>query len=148
MTITELHDSPGAKTCEACQGNIQTNDTDDTASDHPFAAWFADNPPKFGRGPERPNELRPMLSGQELVDWLALSRVRTGGVVRCRDEYLEGGQRMPCYLVPELLFDVLLRAGLLQLDQPDPAGLTRLSLTDAGRARYEELCELAARRSC
>ena len=89
--------------------------------------------------PER-CELPPVLTAQELIDWMALSRVHGGGVVRYREEYLDGGAPMPRYLLPELLFDVLLRVGLLTLDQPDQLRLETVSLTDAGQARYNELC--------
>jgi len=41
---------------------------------------------------------------------------RCGGPLQ-RD-YLDGGAPMPRYLTPELLFDVLLRIGLLTLGQP------------------------------
>lgn len=40
-------------------------------------------------------ELPPMLTAQELADWIALSRVHTGAVVRHRGEYLDGGAPMP-----------------------------------------------------
>ncbi|MBV8541795.1 MAG: hypothetical protein JO063_04545 [Pseudonocardiales bacterium] len=80
-----------------------------------------------------------MLSGTELVDWMALSRVHAGQVTRHQGRYLDGGQPMPGYLVPELLFDALPRAGLLTLARPDDDGLARLALTDAGRVRYQEL---------
>lgn len=48
---------------------------------------------------------------------------------------------MPRYLLPELLFDVLVRVGLLTVGQPDQLGLEMISLTEAGQARYEQLCE-------
>ena len=59
-----------------------------------------------------------MLSAQELVDWMALSRVHAGGLVHYHGEYLDSGALMSRYLIPELLFDVLVRVGLLKL-QPD-----------------------------
>jgi hypothetical protein len=66
--------------------------------------------------------------------------VHAGAVVRYREEYLDGGQPMPRYLLPDLLFDVLARVGLLTLDQSDQLGLEMISLTEAGRSRYDELC--------
>ena len=82
-----------------------------------------------------------MLTAQELVDWVALSRVHAGAVVRCRGEYLDGGGPMPRYLIPELLFDVLVHVGLLSIGQPDPLGLETVSLTEVGQACYDELCK-------
>jgi hypothetical protein len=81
-----------------------------------------------------------MLTAQELVDWIALSRVHAGAVVRYRGVYLDGGAPLPRSLLPELLFDVLVRVGLLTVDPPDPLGPEALSLTEAGQARYEQLC--------
>jgi hypothetical protein len=43
------------------------------------------------------------------------------------------------YLLPELLFDVLIRVGLLTLTQPDPLELETITLTKAGQSRYEQL---------
>ena len=86
-------------------------------------------------------ELPPMLTAQELVDWMALSRVHAGGLVHYHGEYLDSGALMSRYLIPELLFDVLVRVGLLTVDPPDQLGLETLSLTEAGQARYEQLCE-------
>lgn len=84
--------------------------------------------------------LSPMLSVGELVDWMALSRVHAGAVVRCGEDYLDEGALLSRYLLPELLFDVLVRVGLLAVGECDQLGQEKLSLTEAGRARYDELC--------
>jgi hypothetical protein len=48
---------------------------------------------------------------------------------------------MPRYLLPELLFDVLVRFGLLSISEADALGLETISLTEVGQARYEQLCK-------
>lgn len=80
-----------------------------------------------------------MWSGQELVDWMALSRVHNGAVVRSRGDYLDGGAPIPRYLLPELLYDVLLRVGLITLGRLDHLGRETVSLTEAGQTRHEQL---------
>ena len=108
----------------------------------PLVRADVDNPPRFARH----GELPPMLSAQELVDWMALSRVHAGGVVRSQGDYLDGAAPMPRSLIPEVLFDVLVRVGLLSIGEPDPLGLETVSLTEAGQARYDELCRFKRQR--
>lgn len=103
-TMAAVHDQLPARRCPPCELNFYAD---------------VDNPPKFSRH----GELPPMLTAEELVDWVALSRVHAGAVVRYRGEYLDGGQPMPQYLIPELLFDVLVRVGLLSIGAPDQLGL-------------------------
>lgn len=85
-----------------------------------------------------------MLSGTELVDWMALSRVHTGRVTRCRGEYLDAGHRIPGHLAPGLLFDTPPRAGLITLAPPEEDAL---ALTGAGRARHQRLRTLRGDRT-
>ncbi len=61
-------------------------------------------------------------------------------------DYLDGAAPMPRSLLPELLFDVLVRVGLLSIGEPDPLGLETVSLTEAGQARYDELCRFKRQR--
>lgn len=71
--------------------------------------------------------------------WLALRRVRRGGVIRLHDRYCEGGLPLGVLLVE--LLDELREHGMLAVADPDPAdGLARVHLTDAGQAHYRELC--------
>ncbi len=85
----------------------------------------------------------PTLTADELVDWVALSRVIIGRVVRDpRGAVFDDGQPMPGYLLPELLFDSLERLGYVAFAAPDPLGLSTASLTDAGLARYTRLAHL------
>ncbi len=88
-----------------------------------------------------------MLNGTQLADWMALSRVHAGAVTHRRKQYLDGGQPMPGYLVPGLLFDALLLVGLLTLAPPDEDDQAALSLTDTGHARYEKLRKLRSGRA-
>jgi len=81
------------------------------------------------------------LTGPDHVDWVALRRVSKGSVVKYREAYLDSGRPLPVFLLPELLFDALVADGLLALTQPDADGLARVSLTEAGRARYAQLCQ-------
>jgi hypothetical protein len=81
-----------------------------------------------------------MVTGEELVNWIALSRVHTGAVVRYHGDYLDGGAPIPHYLLPRLHFDALARVGLISLSQPDHLGRETLSLTEADQARYSALC--------
>ncbi|MGQ0776397.1 MAG: hypothetical protein ACT4NY_18555 [Pseudonocardiales bacterium] len=78
------------------------------------------------------------LTGPELLDWIALRRVREGGVAMLDAHYLEHGREVPCYL-PET-FRRLAGAELTELLDPDyPGGPCRVVLTSHGRARYQEL---------
>lgn len=85
----------------------------------------------------------PMLTADELVDWVALSRVIIGRVVRnLRGAVFDDGHPIPGYLQPELLFDSLEQVGYVAFAAPDPLGLSTASLTDDGLARYTHLVQL------
>ncbi|MGH3833943.1 MAG: hypothetical protein ACRDRS_26470, partial [Pseudonocardiaceae bacterium] len=121
MMVTPLREAPFGTPCRACALGERP------AGDAP------------GPGREGLTEAPGALTGAELVDWMALSRVRGGAVTEFRGGYLDGGRLVPGYLVPGLLFDALLRVGLLRLESPDAVGVARLSMTDTGRARFEDL---------
>jgi hypothetical protein len=73
------------------------------------------------------------------LSWLALRRVRRGGVSKLGDRYLDGGQPLGV-LLAELLA-MLQEQGLLDVADPSPAdGLARVSCTEAGQAHYRSLC--------
>lgn len=88
---------------------------------------------------------RPM-SGRgttpELTEWIALRRVRRGGVAMVADCYLDHGRPMPSYLTGPL--NDLAGAGLLAFSDADPAigGLRRIVVTDTGYAQYVALCRV------
>jgi hypothetical protein len=81
-----------------------------------------------------------MLTGEELINWIALSRVHTGAVVRYHGGLPRRRSPIPHYLLPGLHIDALARVGLVSLGQPDHLGRETLSLTEAGQARYGALC--------
>ncbi|MGH3825661.1 MAG: hypothetical protein ACRDQX_00595 [Pseudonocardiaceae bacterium] len=72
-----VHTQPPAWRCPSC--------------DLIFEADVVNSPPRFARHHPLPR----MLSGTELVDWMALSRVHAGRVTQCHGEYLDAGQPMP-----------------------------------------------------
>lgn len=79
------------------------------------------------------------LTGPDLFAWIALRRVHGGRVTQLGGDYFDGGCPVPCFL-PEVL-DELITAGLVALTGPDPmaAGTHRVTITDAGYARYADL---------
>ncbi|MGH3912303.1 MAG: hypothetical protein ACRDTC_02655 [Pseudonocardiaceae bacterium] len=85
------------------------------------------------------------LTGTELLDCIALRRVRGGGVALHGSGHLDQGRRMPCYL-PDV-FRRLAEMELTELLSPDySAGPRRVVLTPRGQVRYRELT--AKRDSC
>lgn len=73
------------------------------------------------------------------LSWLALRRVRRGGVAKLGARYLEGGHPLGI-LLAELLDDLLNR-GLLVVSEPNQEdGLARVHVTEAGLAHYRTLC--------
>lgn len=73
------------------------------------------------------------------LSWLALRRVRRGGVARLGDRYLEDGQPLGVLLAEHLA--ELLDQGLVEVADPSPAdGLARVGVTEAGQAYYRRLC--------
>ena len=65
--MATVHDQPPARPCSPCDLISRAD---------------VDNPPRFARQ----GALLPMLTAQELVDWVALSRVHGGAVVRYRGQ--------------------------------------------------------------
>jgi hypothetical protein len=113
-----------------------------TTSTHPGMPTLLDSS-LFERGLAPLPPTPPMLTAGELVDWVALSRVIIGRVVRDpRGTVFDDGQPMPGYLLPELLFDSLEQVGYVAFAAPDPLGLSTASLTDAGLAHYTHLAQL------
>ncbi|MGQ0776900.1 MAG: hypothetical protein ACT4NY_21195 [Pseudonocardiales bacterium] len=78
-----------------------------------------------------------LLTGTELLDWIALRRAHEGGVALHGPEYLHWGLKVPCYL-PEV--DRLIETELAELLDPDcSGGPHRVVLTSRGYGRYREL---------
>ncbi|MGH3915979.1 MAG: hypothetical protein ACRDTC_21610 [Pseudonocardiaceae bacterium] len=81
------------------------------------------------------------LTGPELLDWLALRRVRRGGVAMLGSHYLDQGRKVPCFLPTAL--HRLADTGLTELLDPDhPGGVRRIVISPDGRVRYQELSAL------
>ncbi|MGH3937110.1 MAG: hypothetical protein ACRDTG_00515 [Pseudonocardiaceae bacterium] len=79
-----------------------------------------------------------LLTGFDLLEWIALRRVYEGGVALDGSQYLHWGQKVPCYL-PEV-FDRLVEAELIEPINPGCAsGLRRVVPTFRGHDRYQEL---------
>lgn len=96
--------------------------------------------PAAGRAVTRPT-CRPLpLPAAELAEWLALRRVRGGGVARCGSWWLDVGRPVPGYLNAPL--DDMLRVGLVVLVEVPAWCLSRAVLTVDGSARYHTLCEM------
>ena len=73
-------------------------------------------------------------------EWLALGRVHGEGVAKSAGVYFDYGRPTPAHLAG--VFDRLIWTGLASVADGDPLwGLRRLSLTDAGQARYAALSE-------
>ncbi|MGH3871900.1 MAG: hypothetical protein ACRDSR_10375 [Pseudonocardiaceae bacterium] len=77
--------------------------------------------------------------------WITLRRAHEGGVASLPGCWLDSGRRVPDYVAAAL--DRLVSAGLLTLDEPDPesCGVRRVTVTDAGCARYVALCRVHRR---
>ncbi|MGH3938992.1 MAG: hypothetical protein ACRDTG_10215 [Pseudonocardiaceae bacterium] len=79
-----------------------------------------------------------LLTGLDLLEWIALRRVHEGGVALHGSQYLHWGQKVPCYL-PEV-FDRLVETGLTEALEPGcSSGLCRVVPTFRGHDRYQEL---------
>ncbi|MGQ0777688.1 MAG: hypothetical protein ACT4NY_25315 [Pseudonocardiales bacterium] len=79
-----------------------------------------------------------LLTGLDLLEWIALRRVHEGGVALHGSQYLHWGQKVPCYL-PEV-FDRLVEMGLTELLDPGcSSGLRCVAPTSRGQDRYQEL---------
>lgn len=82
---------------------------------------------------------RAPLTGADLYDWIALRRVSGGGMAKLGDRWLDSGHRVPGYVTEALA--VLRGDGLVTLAHPPTGGMARAALTDAGAARYQQLCQ-------
>ncbi|MGH3978758.1 MAG: hypothetical protein ACRDRZ_07125 [Pseudonocardiaceae bacterium] len=76
----------------------------------------------------------------DLLAWFALRRARGGGVaVTPTGRYLDHGRSIPRYL--SAILDELTAAGQLALAEATKAvDARRVTVTDAGQARYAALC--------
>lgn len=80
------------------------------------------------------------MSDPSLYEWIALRRVRDGGMAKSAGAYLDHGRPTPTYLTG--VFDRLIWTGLVTVAVGDPIwDLRRLDLTDTGTARYTALDE-------
>lgn len=84
-------------------------------------------------------EIPDPLTGEDLVDWLALSRVRSGTVVRDQGRWYDEGLPMPFWLLRGLMFDALLNAQLIELGERSEHGIEIARLTPTGRSKLNEL---------
>lgn len=102
----------------------------------------------YRRGPRR---AEPLTSAElisagvrpQLLVALALRRAAGGRVAKSGDYYFEWGRPTPSYLIG--VFEELAGTGLLELAEQDPGGFRRMSLTPAGRLRYEQLSDTLPR---
>jgi hypothetical protein len=83
------------------------------------------------------------LTETDLHHWIALRRVFDGEVTRLDDCWRDHGHPVPGYVTDSL--NELLRGGLLTLAGPDPTAenIAPAALTNAGIARFEQLCQTA-----
>jgi hypothetical protein len=83
------------------------------------------------------------LAGAEISEWVALRRVRGGGVAQVNSRWVESGHRLSGHLAVAL--GGLLASRLIRLIDPDPTTgvMGRAALTHAGIDRYEQLCQRA-----
>ena len=86
---------------------------------------------------------REPLTDEELTTFVALRRVGEpgGGVAEVDGHYYHHGRPMVPWLEGPLT--TLAEANLITLADPDPetCGLRRVTLTAAGQARYDALCD-------
>jgi hypothetical protein len=87
------------------------------------------------------------LTGWDFFAWMGLRRVNRGGLAKLGERYLDGGRPVPGFLVPHVV-EALIEDGMIELGPPDldSGGMRRAGLTEAGRARYGELCRQQRRR--
>lgn len=101
-------------------------------------------------GKRRPRVL-PRITDTALVDGLspellvalALRRTLGGGVAKTGDIYVDSGHPMGRHLTAT--FTKLIDCGLLTLTDDDTWGLRRVTVTEAGRVRYAEVCGILRR---
>ena len=86
------------------------------------------------------------LSLGEHFEWLTLWRVKRGGVTREQGGGLvDFGQPLGSFVVQVLT--ELIDEGLLEVGDTSPQGLAEVRHTDAGRARYAQLCRQQRRKT-
>lgn len=83
------------------------------------------------------------LTGTDLYHWIALRRVFDGEVTRLDACWRDHGHLVPPYVTEAL--NKLLTGGLVTLSDPDPTAenIAAAALTNAGTARFEQLCQTA-----
>ena len=83
------------------------------------------------------------LTGTDLYHWIALRRVFDGEVTRLDGCWRDHGHVVPGYVTDAL--NELLTAGLVTVAGPDPSvgKIASAVLTNAGTARFEQLCQTA-----
>ncbi len=83
------------------------------------------------------------LTGTDLYHWIALRRVFDGEVTRFDGCWRDHGHLVPGYVTDAL--NELLTGGLVTLADPDPTAenIAPAALTNAGTARFEQLCQKA-----
>lgn len=89
-------------------------------------------------GPRSPAMSRPVLTGTDLYDWMALRRVNAGGIARMGDQWFDHGRQIPDYVADSLA--ALCDSSAVALAELDGWGMRRAALTNAGRARFQQLC--------
>ncbi|MFY9806602.1 MAG: hypothetical protein WCC38_18655 [Pseudonocardiaceae bacterium] len=89
-------------------------------------------------GPRSPATTRPPLAGTDLYDWMALRRVKAGGIALRGDHWLEHGRRIPGYVAGALAASC--DSSAVTLAEPDHWRMRRAALTNAGSARFQQLC--------
>jgi hypothetical protein len=83
------------------------------------------------------------VSDPRLYEWLALRRVDEGAIATSAGVYCKHGRPVPAHLIA--VFDRLRWDGLIAIADGDPIwDLRPISLTDAGQARYQALCQQRA----
>ena len=83
------------------------------------------------------------LTGTDLHHWIALRRVFDGEVTRLDGCWRDHGHLVPAYVTEAL--NELVRGGLVTLTDPDSTteNIAAATLTNAGTARFEQLCQTA-----
>jgi hypothetical protein len=83
------------------------------------------------------------LTGADLYHWIALRRVLDGEVTRFNGRWRDRGHLVPVYVTNAL--DELLAGGLVTWTDFDRMadGMALAALTNAGIARFEQLCRTA-----
>ena len=80
------------------------------------------------------------MTDPRLYEWLALRRVDEGAIATSAGVYYKHGHSVPAHLTAVL--DRLRWDGLIMIADGDPIwDLRPISLTTAGHARYQDLCQ-------